>query len=60
MEKEDIAYCGLNCDVCKNRFTGIRENLLLRTRGNRPFGVRGGSRKNNLTFFAQALIDLKK
>ncbi len=29
MEKEDIAYCGLNCDVCKNRFKDIREKAKL-------------------------------
>lgn len=27
MEKEDIAYCGLNCELCKSKFTDIREKI---------------------------------
>ncbi len=25
MNKEDIAYCGLDCELCKSKFTDIRE-----------------------------------
>ena len=25
MKKEDIAYCGLNCELCKSNFTDIRQ-----------------------------------
>ena len=27
MEKEDIAYCGLSCALCKSKFSDIREKL---------------------------------
>jgi hypothetical protein len=27
MEKQDFGYCGLNCTICKSRFTGIRRQL---------------------------------
>ncbi len=27
MKKEDLAFCGLNCDLCKSRFLDIREKI---------------------------------
>lgn len=27
MKKEDIAYCGLNCETCQNNFADIREKI---------------------------------
>ncbi|MBU3914157.1 hypothetical protein KKA14_01350 [bacterium] len=27
MKKEDIAYCGLNCEVCKSNFADIRQKI---------------------------------
>ncbi len=27
MNKEDIAYCGLDCELCKSKFTDIREKI---------------------------------
>ena len=27
MEKEDIAYCGLDCKLCKSKFADIREKI---------------------------------
>ncbi len=27
MEKEDIAYCGLNCSLCKSNFSDIRQKI---------------------------------
>ncbi len=27
MEKEDIAYCGLDCALCKSRFSDIKEKI---------------------------------
>jgi organic radical activating enzyme len=27
MNKEDIAYCGLNCELCKSKFAEIRQKI---------------------------------
>ncbi|MCD4820082.1 MAG: DUF3795 domain-containing protein [Candidatus Cloacimonetes bacterium] len=27
MNKEDIAYCGLNCELCKRKFANIRQKI---------------------------------
>ncbi len=27
MKKEDSAYCGLNCELCKSKFTDIRQKV---------------------------------
>jgi len=28
MDKEDIAYCGLDCELCKSKFADIRNRLI--------------------------------